>query len=276
MLKSGIAASLLTFICGIAGYYLRNQELRTVFDETTGLAAENAPVSIGLIALSAAIFIISVLLNQLVKNKKMSFSEAYGSKNPIPCFLLCIAGAVMVAVSGYMFITDSISLDFKDTVWAVLTILAGLSIIILAAKVFLSSNGREPGLITMIPVVYLCAWLLISYTDRAADPVLLHYVYEFFALAFTIMGFYYLAGFAFGKMRGKSMLVCSNVAVYFILVNLAEDIGMLKKAVYICLAVVLLIQSLLLGKNLNIPDDTKTSEEQAPETPPEDGNLGLS
>ncbi len=77
MRRTSLFVPLFALIAGIAGFFLRQTELNTVFDSVTGLAEKGAPVTISLIALSvffaAASILLSVLITRTTKqNRNMS------------------------------------------------------------------------------------------------------------------------------------------------------------------------------------------------------------
>lgn len=250
MRKNGLIETLIVLIGGALGYSLRIREINEVFEEATGLAREGAPVTMSLIALSAAMCALFFVLSFFVKKRPLAdFNEAFGYKNLFVSLLLCMCGGAMIVITGHTLMISN--MPFREMIWCVLMVLSGCAIVFMGLKTVRGRNRNGPALATMIPVVALCTWLIFSYIDRAADPVLLKYTGEFFALAFTIMGFYYVSGFAFGKMRVRSTLACSRIAVYFIIVHLADDMTFSRQVVYIALAVSLIILSCLLQKNTN-------------------------
>lgn len=267
MRRNGFIETLIVILGGVMGYALRTQELSTVFEESTRLAKEGEPATIALIVLSVIICALLFVSGLFTRNRvSMNFNEAFGYNNLIICLILCICGGVMTVIAGQSLMVTN--MNVKDMLWSILTVLSGIAIVFIAIKTYRGARESAPSLSTMVPVLSLCAWLIFSYTDRAADPVLLNYVYEFFALAFAIMGFYYISGFAFGKMRVRSTLICSRIAVYFVMVNLADDIPTAKRIIYICLAIVLIIQSDLLQKNANSSRFSSSgSQKPEPETP---------
>lgn len=283
MKRNGIIELVLTIVAGVIGYMLRRRELDTIFDETTGLAQQYAPVSLVLIGMSVLICVVLILFTQGINNKRdVTFCTAFGYKSSVPALLILIMSMFMIVASGYWLMVNSSDEGSiaKDMVWGVLTVLAGAALAATAIKTYRGQKAKEPAMLTMVPVVYLCVLLILSYMERAADPVLLRYVYEFFALAFCLMAFYYIAGFAFDKVRGRRMLFCARAAVYFIFVTLAGDLPLVKSQVYICLGVILLIQAFVVTRNMappdaDIEDDSEyltqelNEEPREPENPPE-------
>lgn len=252
MKRNGIIELVLTIAAGVAGYLLRSRELGTIFDETTGLAQKNAPVSLMLIGLSVLICLVLLVMTVGLRRKSdVDFAAAFAYSNSIPNLLIFILSVLMAIFAGYWLMVNPSDQGsaFKDMLWGVLTVLSGAAMAATALKIIKGRVESTTAMLTMVPVVYLCVWLVISYMDRAADPVMLRYIYEFFALAFTLMAYYYIASFAFDKIRIRRLVFCSRVAVYFILVTVAGDLPSVKSAVYICLGAILLLRAWLATRN---------------------------
>ena len=53
----------------------------------------------------------------------------------------------------------------------------------------------------LMPAYTCCMWLIVAYQARAADPVILDYVYELFAIIAVLLGLYFIAGFSFERPK---------------------------------------------------------------------------
>ena len=274
MLKRAIPPALIALAAGVLGYFLRTQQLSTVFDPTTGLAEPGAAVTIQLGILSAAVFVVLAALSSTVPNQKpLTYRQAFGSGPRLIPLLLVFAAGLGLVFGGtnemmWRWAADEV---VRGTVWGVLAILAGISILVGAYFTWGGGKRRGPILLSMVPIVFFCVWLLISYMDRASDPVVLDYMYAFFAMGFSLLSFYYMASFAFGKNPIRRMLVCGNTAVYFCILTLADSQSLGMRAVFASLALTLLIHSfLLVGGAVNAPEpkpDKAEPEAEDPEDP---------
>ena len=83
-------------------------------------------------------------------------------------------------------------------------------------------EGRRENLALLELCLLFCFWLISDYQVRAADPVVMDYAYEVFAIAASVMAFYYLAGYSFQTGKPRRTLAACLLAAYFSLVTLAD------------------------------------------------------
>jgi len=244
MRKTGILPAALICVLGGVGTALRSWELATAFESETGLAISGAPATTALVGLSLATAIICLLLALRLKARTaLRFHAVFGSSG-LRTALPLLLPSLLILFCGVLEIGEARQYGqplLMDMIWLFLAIAAGLSLL----TVTLSARREQPdnglSLLSIIPVLFLCAWLIFAYMDRATDPVILDYAYEFFALGFSVLGFYYTSGFAFEKPRPRRMAFCTLMAVYFSLVTLADGHTLCHKGIFLGLAAQLLI-----------------------------------
>ncbi len=257
MRKFAAVSSACTVIAGIIGFILRRTEAKTVFDPETLLAEPGAAITWILIAFSVLFFaaMAFVLARMGELSIEKGLSGAFGSYLPVPFFITALASLAIFA-GGAVLGVKIARLPGRNTADAVLALFAVLSAASTAYcsySAFKGVSGSELGLFTIIPVVFLCYWLILSYRQRAVDPVLLDYVYEIMALIFLILGFYYSAGFNFGRLRPRKALFCMDGAIYLGIVTLADGHSLYAVLLYVGLIIVMLVNSMLLASNAKRP-----------------------
>jgi len=104
-----------------------------------------------------------------------------------------------------------------------------------------------------VPVFWLCIRLAASHIEHAANPVILHYVYDLFALAFLMLSMYYVAAFTFRQAKVRRLMFSTSMAAYFTIVTLADGGALYQAGVLTSLALYGLICQLILTKNLGNP-----------------------
>ena len=253
MRKFAAVSSACTVIAGIIGFILRRIELKTVFDPETMLAEPGAAVTWILIAFSvlflAAMAFLLRRAGALAVEKGLP--GAFGSYSPVPFYITAL-GCLAIFAGGVLLGVKVARLPGRNTADAVLAlfaILSAVSAVYCAYSAFRRVSGSELGLFAVIPVVFLCYWLILSYRQRAIDPVLLDYVYEIMALVFLLLGFYYIAGFNFGHIRPRNALFCMNGAIYLGIVTLADGHSLYAALIYVGLIMIMLVSSMLLASN---------------------------
>ena len=227
MRRTSLFLPLFAMIAGIAGFFLRKTELDTVFDSVTGLAEKGTPVTISLIALSILFAAVSILLSVLISRNfeaKPKYEHAFGSTGLFYLGAFVILGLAVICGSVLYFLgTRSTGVQFLDLVFTVFGIFSGISLIILARGAYKGSGGSEMCLFSVIPPVFFCIWLIITYKEHAPDPVILDYAYISLAIASTALGYYYAAGFVYHKAKPGKTIFSYLLTIYFCLVTLADQ-----------------------------------------------------
>lgn len=238
--------ALLAVIFGTGGALLRAQEIETVFDPISGLAVRGAPISFALMGLSVltmgALFALSFGVRQM---RAGSFSDAFG-RNVFVRVLLILAG---LAASGFsaLELLGLSELGALQAARVLVAIAAGIVGLVLMAV--LGAQGNRAAIPAVVPVFWLCLWLVAAHVgEQAANPVLLSYVYQLFALAALLLSFYYIAGYAFLQERPGRLMFSSSAAVYFTLVTLPDSSwSMPEQVVLLALAATVLVYQLALS-----------------------------
>lgn len=263
MRKMATGMSLFTIAAAAAGYLLRKKELATVFDAETGLAQRWAPISIGL-ALVSVVFALGLLLFAARMGAVRAggeYKDAFSPNSVAVTLALMLLGIGIAAASLYRIIylflllpKDPLAYEAAGLAEAALYIFgiaSGISFAVLARGAFRGGTGSEMSLCSIVPVVFLAFLLVLFYKERATDPVLLDYVYEFLAVCVSLLASYYAAGYAFGKPLPKRTAYFGYLAAYLWGVSLAGSHNIGDLIILICLMLTLFVNShLLVGNTL--------------------------
>ncbi len=198
---------LILLVLGICGGIVRTFELRYVYDKTTALAAPNAPLTLALWGLSFLAVVLAIVFTVRVRPvpipdgaKRVRIPMVIGS------FLLG-ASAVMDTVTA---------MDVQHTLTQF--ILAGLGFLTAAVLVLMINGSYEKltlGLFATVAVFWSAFYLLTVFAKHGGNPILGEFVFEFFAVLFIVLSFYFYAGAYFGQQRTKILLICIGLASYF-------------------------------------------------------------
>ncbi len=116
-----------------------------------------------------------------------------------------------------------------------------------------------------------CMWLVVAYQARAADPVILDYVYELFAIIASLLGLYFTAGFSFERPKVRRASFFSLLGVYFSIVTLADSHDLASMLLYgFAILYLILTSALTLLCNvspLGTPPNRKHQREGLPDEP---------
>lgn len=223
---------------GAIGFFLRRLELATAFEPDTGLPIEGMPVTWALIALSAAVAVVLLLLCLGVgKGFEGGYDQAFRARDAAPYMMGMTAGAFLTAAAGVLLLLKlprlyaEASLETSGFPMFSLVPMVLLAVLCLASAwsmLMLGKNnyrGEEKGRYSawlLIPAYTCCMWLIVSYQEHSGDPIILDYVYQLFSVIAAVLGCYFLSGFGFGRSRPAAAAFFSAEAMYFALVTLAD------------------------------------------------------
>lgn len=211
---------------GAAGFLLRRWELSTAFEPDTGLPVAGAPATWALIALTVVVAaVLAVLCRGTHRVFPGGYDEAFGAPNNALYLTVLVAAAFLMAASGLL----TFLLYLRHDVTAFSRVLLALMSLVSAACLFVvgKNNYRMEGrgkysAALLLPSYTCCLWLISAYQARSADPVILDYVYQLFAVIAAVLGSYFMAGFGFERAKTFRSAFFSLCAMYFILVTLAD------------------------------------------------------
>ena len=190
---------------GAAGFLLRRWELSTAFEPDTGLPVAGAPATWALIALTVVVAaVLAVLCRGTHRVFPGGYDEAFGAPNNALYLTVLVAAAFLMAASGLL----TFLLYLRHDVTAFSRVLLALMSLVSAACLFVvgKNNYRMEGrgkysAALLLPSYTCCLWLISAYQARSADPVILDYVYQLFAVIAAVLGTYFTAGFAFERAK---------------------------------------------------------------------------
>ena len=174
MRKLAVGSAVFSLLAGIVGYFIRRRELQTVFDPISGLAQKNAPITLLLIAL--CVFVGLVLMVAYLSLGKVSAGDSYekvfSTRTPLPLFVSILIFLGMLAGIA-IYLMGMISADnykITEIVFLILAAFTAFSIIIASYSVYKGKSGSEVPFCSIVPIAFLCFWLILAYRQRAADP----------------------------------------------------------------------------------------------------------
>ena len=237
-MRKEILLPAIAVVGGGAGFALRRWELATAFEPDTGLPIEGMPVTWALIALSAAVAVVLLLLCLGVgKGFEGGYDQAFRARDAAPYMMGMTAGAFLTAAAGVLLLLKlprlyaEASLETSGfpmfslvpmVLLAVLCLCSAWSMLMLGKNNY---RGEEKGKYSawlLIPAYTCCMWLIVSYQEHSGDPIILDYVYQLFSVIAAVLGCYFLSGFGFGRSRPAAAAFFSAEAMYFALVTLAD------------------------------------------------------
>ncbi len=256
MRKSAVLMPLVALLAGVFGYLFRRIEVNTVIDSVTGLAARGAVVTNLLIVVTIAIILIMAVYAVMMFTRYRT--ERGYAKVFMPTGFVYIAGAYVVGIGWfiaavlYVFNRSAVGgLTVIDWIFMLLAASSAVSVIVMSRGAYQRRSGTDMTLMSIIPPLFFCFWLIIYYKDNAANPVLLDYGYQILAIAAAALSYYYASGFTFRKVMTGKPIFAFLISIYLCIVVLADHTALSLKIMYAVTALNMLMSSILLIRNLD-------------------------
>jgi hypothetical protein len=204
---------LMTAVLSAFGFALRWAQNISIFDEETHLATPGAMTSRLIVLVSLASLAIFAFRLLPLSGCPMGVEPAADVRGDGRAYkLLCLLSGALVAAGGLMILFGfGVTPGLLTRVLGILAAIAGCGII--HAGVAGKSGADSPisAFFSAEPVLFGCFWLIVSYKDHAANPVVWAYCVEVIAIAAATLALHFTAGFVFCRPRTYStaLLLCS-------------------------------------------------------------------
>jgi hypothetical protein len=261
MRNTSLIACCTTCVFGAFGAFFRWLLDLTAFEADTGLYISGNIWSFALVAacIGVAVVLLIMVLNMKIKkqlNLPEDYSAAFGGTTTFyrPLYL----GIAAIMAIGSLMLVFSVSKDaypFLQGLLAILGVLAAIGFILMTSA---THRKRQPPLNCLgstLLVVLFCFWLVVSYRENAASPVVWGYAMEVLALACALIAFYYIASIPFGRPKPFSAIYFSQIGAFLCIVTLPDERWTGQQIMLIAAAGMLLFISWVLIANLR-PKDT--------------------
>ena len=231
-MRKELTVPLTALVGGAAGFFLRRWELSSAFEADTGLHIPGSSATMALIALSAVVaLILALACRGIHRDFPGGYDQAFAAPGnapymmgmPAAAFLFLLAGgASLLELAGTYRTAGSYFTLLPQTLLTALCIASGACLFLLGKNNYRAEGRGRYSACLLLPAYTACLWLIVSYQEHSGDPVVLDYVYQLFAVIASVLGAYFMAGFAFERAKAFRSVFFSQLAVYFSLVTLAD------------------------------------------------------
>ncbi|MBO5543857.1 MAG: hypothetical protein J5949_04425 [Oscillospiraceae bacterium] len=190
------------------------------------------------------------------------FPAAFENSGRLYLAVRIVAGVIICAGAVLLFMqteTDKNSTDYR-----VLSLLGGLSGICL--PLWFSFANREtqpaPGILcalSFVPMLWMAAWLVIIYKTNTINSVIWQFFPEMVTVAVTMLAFFRLGGYVFGRPRWKLTLFGCMMAGLFCIMTLADERFLGMQIMFLGAALMNLFATWVIVKNLQKKDVPKAA-----------------
>ena len=200
-------------LAGMVGFALRKWELAAAFEPDTGLSIPGAPATLVLIAWSVLAAAVLILLTRR-GGESRPFDETFAADgSPLYLTASVVSAFLLLASAGAEVVT------YPLTMQSVLPVEEG------GSRLAMLLPGLRIGLCVLGFVCVLAVTQNLYRgrgRGRAADPVILDYAYEIFAIITGLLGIYFITGYSFQTGKPWRTASLCLLGAYFSLVTLAD------------------------------------------------------
>jgi len=242
---------LLAILGGAGGHLLREWELSSAF-ETTGLAVPGTAPSIALIALSIIMALLFAVLCKGFSHSTETYREGFSAVGNWAYLVVCAFASACLLIAALLgFRADRFrgELNLLRMLLWLMCLVSFVCILLIALSNF-SAKEQKNSLTLLAPAYACCLWLITAYQQRAADPVVLGYMYEMFAIICTLLSLYSAAGFSFGRIHPRRCAFFGLLGIYLCIVALADTHDRAMQLLFLFALLYLMASTAVLLRNI--------------------------
>lgn len=264
MQKKALTVCCCTGVLAAFGVFLRWVQNQAGFEADTGLAVRGAVwpwIVATWLALAAVVLGVQCLrLKNLERTRwPETAEEAFRTHGAERILSVCF-GALM-ALGGVLLLFTLPETETQRPLLRALGVLAVAAGVAFPAQPR-AAEGTPGAALAVVPVALFSFWLIVSYKSNIINPTITAYAPEILALCGAIIGFFELAGFAFGRAKAVRAVFWSQFAAFLCLVTLADSRYAGLQCMFAAAAAMLLLRSWCVVMAARPMDEV-------PETPPE-------
>lgn len=198
------------------------------------------------------------------------FEELVGSTTRLHRPISIIIIIVMVAGAGLLVLSAAETIyPTMYRILALLALFAALGFAVMAACARTPTDRAIACFGSALPIFFACFWLILSYREDAVTPVVWRYAPEVLALSASSVGFYYIAGFAFGRPRQAWALFYCGLGTILCISTLPDERPLALQVLFLGMALMQLFfiwaAAANLGRTPANNDEGGEAETDAPE-----------
>lgn len=203
---------------GVMGLLLRGWQLDTSFEPDTGLPISGTPATLVISLAFVLVALLAVLLSRMARPKQpLGFSLAF--HNETLFYLTPVwAAAVLTAAGGFLYLVEWSRLyepPILQLVFGLMAMVAAPCLLLIGLRNYKQGWATEGSLVLLGPAFMSCVWIMFAYQGWARDPIVMDYVFDLFAIIFTLLAYYYVSSYAFGSPRETPLCITGTLAVAF-------------------------------------------------------------
>jgi len=272
MRKNALKICCFVFALGAVGAFCRWLQNQIAFDDL-GLSVKSSLNFVMLLVMlvSAIVFFVQT---KKYKNSGLvaqtSFGYAFRGTTKLYKPVAWLLGAVMIFGGLVLFMTGEQGINQTfDRVLAVLAVFSGLFFPLTASATKNKNSSAMVCFFMTVPIVQFCEWLLTCYKYNSTNPTVWAYIIQIFAISASILAFYYLAGYSYGRVKTYNTMYFCMLGAFLDVIVLADNINFGEKMMFVSASGMLMFMAWMIISNMREPvvEESGEAEEinEAPE-----------
>ncbi|NLC73558.1 MAG: hypothetical protein GX684_07335 [Ruminococcaceae bacterium] len=239
-------------ICGISGsmgafgIFVRWIQNMTAYEKASGLYISGnfwgRSLFVMCVLTVAGLWGITYFLGQIKGlTSPSSYKEALKKRFVAEKPIIIAIGVIMMLGAALLFAkSDELPFPSMSRIHALLTFLAVIGFWMMTAAADHPVGPKTLCVFSILPILFAAFWLLLSYREDTATSIVWRYAVEILTLSFSLLGYYFISGLAFGKRAPRGIIFFSAAGAYFSIINLADDLPKALLVIFFGNALVLL------------------------------------
>lgn len=238
-MRKDFALPALALVGGAAGFAVRLWQRSSALDPTTNLFIHGAPATWALLALTAAVAVLALILcpgGRAIPEREAAQAFQCPSSGYMTLMTVAALGFLAAGVAGVPQLMEDLQAWQADPSRHLLPVALALSIVgcvagavgslVLGKSNYRALTGEQVRLAATLPAYAALPWLIRLYQSYSSDPVLLNSFVPLLASVFLLLALHGQAAFFYRRPRCRSFTVFAVMGIYFGLTTLADRLSL--------------------------------------------------
>lgn len=253
MRKNALVNLAIVVGAGAFGAFCRWLQNQIAFDES-GLST-SSPLNVVVLLIILGVGLWIYFLVQKTADENMMIPEDYHEAF-FPEIRSSVSGAwiigILEVIGGLILATSGLgnSSPALTLIFAVCSILAGILVPVCMRSAQSDVSNGTIALLTTIPILQFCIGLINCYKINATNPSVWAYSVQILAYACVAVAFYYIAGYAYGRVFHYRMLYFSMFGAFLSIMVIADDLNLGLVLIFLANSALLLLYMYMLMNSM--------------------------
>lgn len=266
MRKNALVNLAIVVGAGAFGSFCRWLQNQIAFDES-GLSV-SSPLNVIVILILLGMVIWVYFLTQKVAEANMKVPEDYHDaffpeerisvSSAWVIGIIEVLGGLILAMTGLDNASPALTLIF-----ALCAILSGILVPVCMRSAQTDVSNGTIALLTTVPILQFCIGLINCYKINATNPSVWVYSVQILAYACLAIAFYYIAGYAYGRVFHYRTLYFSMLGAFLSIMVIADDLNLGLVLIFLANGALLLLYMYMLMGSMEEQEEDPEKKENA-------------